>query len=97
MQDHRIQQFNKTIQEAINSNEIWNIIKRLKSSENPKSSAIIGTQGVIFRPRDKAQPIADILQEHFKPNIPSQDNSTSSWHREVTVFVNSFLDSTPTT
>ena len=95
--DQRIRQLDNDLQEAIQNNKIWNIMKRLKPNVNRKTSAIITDKGPVFRPRDKSQAIANVLQDHFRPNDPRQDYNTTRRHMEIRAAVKSFLDSAPLT
>ena len=96
IQDERIKQFNQNVQDAMETNQVWKIAKRLKTEEKAAFTAIRGKQGLVYSPQEKAQAIADVLEENFQPIPPREDRQLSRWFREVREEVNRFLDFPPT-
>ena len=78
------------------TNQVWKIAKRLKTEEKAAFTAIRGKQGLVYCHQEKAQAIADVLEENFQPIPPRKDCQSSRWFREVREEVNQFLDFPPT-
>ena len=97
IQDQRIRQFTKSVQDAMENNQIWKIAKRLKATEQAPSTAIQGKRGPAFNPQEKAQAIADVLEENFRPIPEGKDSHSTRWGREVKEEVQLFLNAPPTT
>lgn len=95
IQDFRIQQLDNDIQKAMANNNIWSITKRFKTKGKGRASAIQGPYGMVFSPIEKSETIADVLQNQFEPNTPSQDEESKINHLRITANVKSFLMNTP--
>nr|CAD7194624.1 unnamed protein product [Timema douglasi] len=76
--------WNEFVSETVNGGDnVWAITRRLKcSSQRLKTPAIHGRQGMTYTPEEKAEAIAESLQEQFTANMEPQDEDFSTRIRE---------------
>ena len=89
--DHRLKQLDEDIEEAVAKNNIWPIVKRFKTKSRMHTNAIQGRYGIMYLSKDKANAIADVLQEQFRPNPTQNDTGTKRSHQDIRSTVNNFL------
>nr|CAD7257643.1 unnamed protein product [Timema shepardi] len=79
-QEWKVESTEEFISETVNGGDsVWKITKQLKrSTQRTRTSAIHGWQGMTYTAADKAEAIAESLEDHFKPNSETQDENFST-------------------
>ena len=87
--NHRSNAFEKDIMDAMdNDNSVWKIGRRLKSSKNSENRPIHGATGLKYDALEKANAIAESLEDQFRTHEPDDDYLTH--YRKVRRSVRNF-------